>query len=332
MNILGKTYIAAVMKIAVIDMGTNTFHLLIAEVKGDMFEVLHKEREAVRVGEEGLHDGWIPLEAQKRALNTLTNFKSVADSYGVSKIFATATSAIRGAANGLDLVQMIKDTTDIDVKIISGTEEATYIFNGVKKAMDNLDGTSLIMDIGGGSIEFIIVKDDEAMWMESFEIGGQRLIEHFHKTDPITFGEIQDLENYFEKSLDKLHTACKVFKPTSLIGSSGTFDTLSDIFCLAEGTVRDEKSTELPLSIDHFYEIHKELITKTREERLAIPGMIEMRVDMIVVASVLITYILRRYDLDTLRGSAYALKEGVMMSIIDLLKDHESHSINKPSL
>jgi exopolyphosphatase/guanosine-5'-triphosphate,3'-diphosphate pyrophosphatase len=314
------------MKIAVIDMGTNTFHLLIAEVKGDVFEVLHKEREAVRVGEEGLHDGWIPLEAQKRALNTLAHFRKVADGHQVSKIFATATSAIRGAANGLDLVQMIKDTTDIDVKIITGIEEATYIFDGVKRAMPHLDGTSLIMDIGGGSIEFIIVKDGEAMWMQSFEIGGQRLIENFHKSDPITFGEIQELEAYFEKSLEKLHEACRVFKPTSLIGSSGTFDTLSDIYCAEEGIQRDEQATDLPLSLDHFLEIHKELITKTRDERLAIPGMIEMRVDMIVVASVLITYIMRRYDLEELRGSAYALKEGVMMSILDLLGSQDTIS------
>jgi exopolyphosphatase/guanosine-5'-triphosphate,3'-diphosphate pyrophosphatase len=315
------------MKIAIIDMGTNTFHLLIAEVNGNVFEILHKEREAVRVGEEGLHDGWIPLEAQKRALNALAHFKSVSDQHGVAKIFATATSAIRSAANGLDLVQMIKDTTDIDVKIISGTEEANYIFNGVKKAMKDLNGTSLIMDIGGGSIEFIIVKDGEAMWMQSFEIGGQRLIENFHKTDPITFGEIQDLETYFEKSLKKLHEACRVFKPTSLIGSSGTFDTLSDIYGAEGGIFRDESATELPLSLDHFYEIHKELITKTREERLAIPGMIEMRVDMIVVASVLITYIISRYDLENLRGSAYALKEGVMMSILDLLRDQDKSKV-----
>lgn len=311
------------MKIAVIDMGTNTFHLLIAQVDGGHFTVLHKEREAVRIGEHGLRDEWISLEAQTRALNCLSKFREIGDSFGVDKFFATATSAVRNAANGMDLVMMIKDTTDIDVKIISGTEEAAYIFQGVKKALDLTNGTSLIMDIGGGSIEFIIVKEGEAMWMESFEIGGQRLIENFHKTDPITLDEIQNLENYFERSLQHLHDACKVFKPTTLIGSSGTFDTLSDIYRLSSGIERDTESAELPLSLDHYYNLHKELMLKNREERLAIPGMIEMRVDMIVVASVLISYIIQRYDLTDLRGSAYALKEGVLLSILDLLKEQE---------
>jgi len=314
------------MRIAVIDMGTNTFHLLIAEVDGSHFTVVHKEREAVRVGEHGLRDEWISLEAQTRALNSLTRFRKIADEFAVSKIFATATSAIRNAANGLDLVQMIKDTTDIDVKIISGMEEAAYIFQGVKRALDLSEGTSLIMDIGGGSIEFIVVKDGEVMWMESFEIGGQRLIENFHKTDPITFSEIQNLESYFEKSLQRLHEACRVFKPTTLIGSSGTFDTLSDIYRMEAGLERAD-TAELPISLDHYYEIHKELITKTRAERLEIPGMIEMRVDMIVVASVLITYILQRYDLTNLRVSAYALKEGVLLSILDLLKEQERKTV-----
>jgi len=312
------------MKIAVIDMGTNTFHLLIAQVNGDSFEVIHKERAVVRVGKSGLKDGWIDLDAQKRALSTLSSFKKKIDELGIDKIYATATSAIRNAANGLDLVEMIKDTTDIDVKIISGQEEANYIFYGVKRALELGEGASLIMDIGGGSIEFIIAKDGEALWMESFEIGGQRLIDDFHKNDPITSEEIDNLHNYFERSLEKLHEACRVFKPTTLIGSSGTFDTLSDIHRIALGRESDPTSVDLPITMDSYHSIHEQLMAKDESARLEIPGMIPMRVNMIVVASVLISYILEKYNLTDLRASGYALKEGVLLSILDNVKDVKS--------
>lgn len=307
------------MKIAVIDMGTNTFHLLIAEVNEGEVITLHKERTVVRIGQNGLRDGWITLEAQTRALTALNNFRIKIDEHGIQKIYATATSAIRSAANGLELIQMIKDTTDIDVKIISGQEEANFIFGGTRRAVDLAKGSFLIMDIGGGSIEFIIAKNGEAMWMESFEIGGQRLIDNFHENDPITFGEIQNLENYFEKSLENLHEACRVFKPTILVGSSGTFDTLSEIYCQEKGIV-SESTADLPISLDHYHELHARLITLTRDERMAIPGMIEMRVEMIVVASVLISYVMRRYDLTDLKASAYALKEGVLFHILESLQ------------
>ncbi len=320
MNILRKSYITSRMRIAIIDMGTNTFHLLIAELTGESYSVLHKERAVVRIGQQGIQEGWIALDAQTRTLTALVEFKRQTEKFGVERIFATATSAIRSAANGLDLVRMIKETTDIDVKIISGQEEAYHIYHGARRAVDISKGTYLIMDIGGGSIEFIITKAGEAMWMESFELGGQRLIDEFHKNDPITFGEIENLELYFEKSLDKLHEACKTFQPTILLGCSGTFDTLSDIYCKEAAIQADSSATDLPISLDHFLELHARLITLNREERLAIPGMIEMRVDMIVVASVLISYLLRRYDLSDMKASAYALKEGVLYDILDDLK------------
>lgn len=309
------------MKIAVIDMGTNTFHLLLAQVTGESYATLHKTREVVRIGEQGLRDGWISLDAQTRTLNTLIKFKQLIEQEGVDKIYATATSAIRNAANGMDLIRMIKETTDIDVRIISGQEEATLIFGGVRKAVDLSKGSFLIMDIGGGSIEFIISKHGDVMWMESFEIGGQRLIDGFHDNDPITFDEIQNLEAFFEKSLKSLHDACEVFKPNCLVGASGTFDTLSDIYQKAHNLTNT--SEDLPLDLDYYHQLHADLITLNREQRLAIPGMIEMRVDMIVVASVLISYVIRRYDLTDFKGSAFALKEGVLYDILDNLNSEK---------
>ncbi|WP_421763060.1 exopolyphosphatase [Ekhidna sp.] len=308
------------MKVAVIDLGTNTFHLLIAQVEKESHEILHRERKAVKIGEKGINRDEIAPEAWGRALKALHEFKSTIDSHKVEKIFATATSAIRNATNGKALVHEIKNLTGIEIEIISGDREAELIHFGASKALDLGVKRNLIMDIGGGSIEFIIADQSKTYWRQSFEVGGQRLVERFHKTDPITQKEIDDLHLFFDTELAPLLKACAEFKPETLIGCSGTFDTLSDIYCEENGIERNEDATEYPFGKDAFQWIFENLIKKNRIERLAIPGMIEMRVDMIVVACVLIDYILDNLSLNYIRISGYALKEGILFNVLDQLK------------
>ena len=161
------------MKVAVIDMGTNTFHLIIVEVEKDDFKIVYREKTAVKIGEKGINHGMITDDAIDRALKTLSKFKEVIDEEEVEQVFATATSAIRNAKNGKGLVALIKEETGIETRIISGIQEAEYIYYGVNKAVEIGDKASLIMDIGGGSIEFIIGTSKEIIWRQSFEIGGQ---------------------------------------------------------------------------------------------------------------------------------------------------------------
>jgi exopolyphosphatase/guanosine-5'-triphosphate,3'-diphosphate pyrophosphatase len=307
------------MKVAVIDMGTNTFHLLLVETKEGDFNVIHRERVAVRVGEKGINKGMITEEAAQRALNTLQDFKEKIVAHGIKQVFATATSAIRSAANGQELVDKIKKQTGIQTRVISGLQEAEYIYYGVTKALRIGQDPGLIMDIGGGSIEFIIGTDKQLLWKQSFEIGGQRLMELFHMNDPIQQPEIDELCGYLEGKLQELFDACEQYRPKTLIGSSGTFDTLSDIYREAASIQLAGEHTELPLTMEALQTIHHDILSKTRAERLAIPGMIPLRVDMIVVAMVLIQYILKKCDLNEIRVSAYALKEGVLLNTIHSL-------------
>lgn len=313
------------MKIAVIDLGTNTFHLLVTTLKDDTHEVLHKDRRAVRIGEKGINKGEINHDAWNRAISTLKDFKNTIDGFEVDKVFATATSAIRNANNGFELVDEINRETGIEVQVISGMREAELIHFGASKAMNFGSEKGLIMDIGGGSIEFIIADQTKAYWMHSFEIGGQRLVENFHKSDPITSEEIAHLNEYFVEQLDLLFNACQEHWPQTLIGCSGTFDTLSDIFLSKEGKSQDPNATELPLTMEAFHSIYQELIQKTREERLRIPGMIEMRVDMIVVACVLVNFLVEKLSLQDMRVSAYALKEGILFNILEKFQEKQKH-------
>jgi exopolyphosphatase/guanosine-5'-triphosphate,3'-diphosphate pyrophosphatase len=302
-------------RIAVIDMGTNTFHLLIAEVSPAGQRILYRNHEAVRIGMAGINEGVITESGCQRAISAMKAFKKIIDEHQVDRVHAFGTSAFRNAGNGRALADVIQSLTGIPVEIISGDAEADYILAGVQCAMDLGDSISLVMDIGAGSVEFIIGDRNNVYWKQSFEIGGQRLLEEFQKHDPITADEIRALDSHFQKSLEPLLASMKTFQPEVLIGSSGTFDTLSDIFCIRQNISRTYLEPETPLSIEGFSMIYRELISKSRDERMRIPGMIEMRVDMIVVSSCLIRFILGSHPFKQIRVSSYSLKEGVLATL-----------------
>ena len=174
---------------------------------------------------------------------------------------------------------------------------------------------SLIIDIGGGSVEFIIGNNEQIFWKQSREIGAQRLLERFQKHDPILPAEIDEVNQYLKESLGSLFDAINQYKPRTIVGSSGTFDTLSDIYCLQSG-VEIKDSPETPLTLTAFEKIYAEIISKNRAERMLIPGMIEMRVDMIVVACCLIKFIKDQFLFEGIRVSSYSLKEGVLAGLL----------------
>src|SRR5258706_5781715 len=253
------------MKVAIIDMGTNTFHLLVAQVQSNHYEILLRERVPVRIGVGGINQNIITPTGMKRAVEALRHFKNKLDELKAAEVLAFGTSALRNAKNGTEVISKIKETTEIEAQIISGDEEAQYIYQGVNLALNLGKEKSLIMDIGGGSVEFIIGNGEEIFWKQSFEIGAQRLLERFQKHDPILPSEINELRLYFEKQLAPLLAALRVHHPKILAGSSGTFDTLSAIYCMQSG-IEVKDSPETPLTHQAFETIYRELIAKNREQ------------------------------------------------------------------
>lgn len=302
-------------KIAIIDMGTNTFHLLIATVEGGHFYIAHREKVPVKIGVGGINRNLITDDAIARALKTMKAFKETLVEAGVSKILAFGTSALRNATNGKDVTNLIEVETGIKTNIIRGVQEAEYICFGARAAIAMGDKKHLIMDIGGGSVEFIIANATEIFWSYSFEIGGQRLLERFQKSDPIRPEEIKAIFSFFDEELKLLFDQLHKHKPETLVGSSGTFDTLSDIYCF-RNNIPVTELPETPFSLKAFDKIYEELLIKDRTARMQIPGMIEMRVDMIVVACCLIRYLLNAYRFADIRVSSYSLKEGVLAMLI----------------
>ena len=302
-------------RIAIIDLGTNTFHLLIAEREDANTQILYREKQPVKIGLGGINRGVITEEAVRRAVTCLIHFKNILNAWNVIKVHALGTSAMRNAVNGQSIIQKIKTATGIDVKLISGEEEAEYIYHGIRSALDLGMENSLIVDIGGGSVECIIGNRENIFWKRSFEVGAQRLLELYHRHDPITWEEGKQLEDYLANSLMPLGDAIRKLLPVTLVGSSGTFDTLSEIYCIKENIAILPDQKETPLTLVAFYEIHAQLISMDRAARLKIPGMIEMRVDMIVVASCLVKYLIDNFSFANIRVSSYSLKEGALVRL-----------------
>ncbi|GAB2786987.1 hypothetical protein GCM10027275_34490 [Rhabdobacter roseus] len=302
-------------RLGIIDLGTNTFHLLIVEKTSAGLITLFRESRPARIGQGGINLRTITEAALARALEVLRYFRETLDQYQVPahRTHAFGTSAIRNAENRAAFCDTILHETGIDVTVIDGDQEAQYIYHGVRSALDLGSDNALIVDIGGGSVEFIIGNQEQLFWKQSFEIGGQRLMERFMRHDPLTESDRKRLYGYFEEQLIPLTNAVHQYAPSLLIGSSGTFDTLVDMdyqHRLGEWPPRSQTGFELP--VEEFYRSYELLLTRSHDERLQLPGMIELRVDMIVVAVCLIDYLLRAYELRQMRVSTYALKEGVL--------------------
>jgi exopolyphosphatase/guanosine-5'-triphosphate,3'-diphosphate pyrophosphatase len=305
------------MKIAVIDLGTNTFNLLIVEKDSSgSYRKIASNRIPVKLGEGTINSGFISQAPFERGIQALKEYSGIIKEQNIEKVVALATSAIRTAKNGLDFVSKARTEAGIEVEVIDGNREAELIYYGNRKAVNMSGDLSLIMDIGGGSTEFIIANKDRIIWKQSFLLGAARLLEMIYPSDPITSEEINKLNSYFESELMPLHDACSLYKPTELIGSSGAFDSIVDMMAGEYGTeALTENKTEYKIDLGKYFPLSEKIIRLTYAERSKVKGLIEMRVDMIVISCLFVDYILKRFHLKQLRVSTYSLKEGVIYNI-----------------
>lgn len=301
-------------------MGTNTFHLLIVELPttaGEKPLVLLRTKAGVRLGEGGISQGLIAPDAYARALHTLAGFKEEIELHGVTETRATATSAVRVTRNGAELVRDIFGQTGIRVDVISGDREAELICAGIRQAVPLGAESHLLVDIGGGSVEFIIANETTIFWKQSFEIGAQRLLDRFFPEAEGIFpaAAVGAEQEYLGAVLAPLLAATQRYQPVSLVGASGSFDSLAD---MQEQQLRAE--ADLPpyteLAISSFQTSYRHLLSGNRVQRAALPGIMPMRADMLVVASVLIDFVLGMTGLTRIRASAYALKEGLLAEML----------------
>lgn len=302
------------MRIGVIDLGTNTCNLLIAEMNSSGFEILHQSKELVKLGDNKIRKNEISIDATKRTLKSFRTHKTLIKKNKVDKIVVIATSAVRSAENKIEFLEKISEETGWIVKVVSGEKEAELIFKGVLLAFENIEKPSVILDIGGGSNELILTHKKELLWKESRPTGMSRIINNFQLSDPIQLDEIRFLQNYFTEQHKNAIQKCIENKVQKLIGCSGAFDTIADIIDGANPGEKQRKSQII--SMTEFNAVYKVLIESTRDQRLQMKGMDMVRVDLIVPAIILIEHLISKIGIENIVQTDYALREGVLFEMI----------------
>ncbi len=304
---------------AVADMGTNSFHMIIAKLRQDgTIKVIDKEKKVIRLGShKGEELSYISDEETKLAIEVLYQFKKLADSYGA--IFkAVATSAVREAENKSDFIEKIKNETGISVEVIDGKQEARFIYLGARKALSLYDKNVLCIDIGGGSTEFINVNNGKTIFTESVKVGAVRLTKHFFPDYLITEDRVFRCTIYIENLLKENLEEYVNHKFDMIVGTSGTIESLASI-------ILNHKNIKMPKSLNSFSFNKNELESvsrkilsaKTTEERKNIKGMEEKRADIIPAGLLILNEVFNVFKINTISISDYALREGVIFNMME---------------
>ena len=299
------------MIIAIIDMGTNTFNLLVAGTSG---EILHESKLPVKLGEGGFRTQRLTPEAMQRAYNAIRAHLTTASGLGASRYFAFATSAVRDASNGQAFVSEVRRRFSIDVEVISGTREAELIWKGVNAAVALGEIPAIVIDIGGGSNETIIANSRKIFWLHSFNLGVTRIAESFPISDPISTHELAAIENHMLQTVKPLIMASAHFTPTVMAGSSGSFDSFRKILA-CKGVIPSTSDISAEIPVEEYLKLHHFFVTSTHAQRLALPGLDPIRVDLIVPASIFVNLLVQRLGIKRMFQSDYALKEGFLMEL-----------------
>lgn len=298
------------MRAAIVDLGTNTFNLLVFERGEKKLVVLHSEELPVFLGKGGIERGVIADDAFERGMEALRKHKAKSKELGATTITGFGTSALRNAKNAADFIDRAQRELGITISIIPGEEEAELILAGVRQAVPFGSQPSLVMDIGGGSTEFILATNKALMWKRSFELGVTRLRERIPISDPITVDEEARIARHLDDRLEALYAVVERQEPHVLVGSAGSFDTLANIIAAEQGITLSPEATSLSFSALDFDAVRDRLLRMTREERLRVPGLPEHRVDTITYALISIERVLIAGEIRELAWSKYALKEG----------------------
>jgi exopolyphosphatase/guanosine-5'-triphosphate,3'-diphosphate pyrophosphatase len=296
--------------IAVIDCGTNTFTLSLFEIESlNKFKRILKDRHFVELAEEGIDK--IGPKAFQRGLDAFHAFQFFLQDYPTALVFALGTAALRKASNRLQFMEAVEEISNIPIQIIDGDREALLIYKGVELAAPLSNQPSLIMDIGGGSVEFIIANNEELFWAKSYPIGGAVLFDKFHKSDPIAKTEVEQLENHLESELDDLLEILDKYSIQHLIGASGSFDVLDNLS-------GKNKAGDLFSSISAiaFEKLYKQLVFAPFKERVNTPNLIKTRAKLIVMSVLLINFIHKTIGTQELIASDHAMREGLVSEIL----------------
>jgi exopolyphosphatase/guanosine-5'-triphosphate,3'-diphosphate pyrophosphatase len=321
------------MRIAAIDIGTNSVHMIVVRVRPDLsFEVIDREKAMVRLGAGGLDGKELTTDAMGSALQALSKFKRLAESHTVDKILAAATSATREARNGGEFLARIEAETGIRPRVITGAEEARLIHLAAVYGVDVGSARAVVIDIGGGSTEITLGTGTSVQAAKSFKIGVIRLTERFVKSDPLSGRDEQKLTKHILSEIDR---HCEQITSTGfdrVIGTSGTILSLGTVAtAMSDGAIPSELRN-LRVGAKQIRRLRKEVVGLSLAQRLTIPGLDPRRADLVVAGGVLLDTILRRLGAQDITLCDLALREGLVLDYIRRNSKHIAHVDSIPDV
>ncbi len=305
-------------RIAAIDIGTNSFHLVIVEVQSDnSFKLLDKQREVIRLGSHKGEDLSVISEGEiEKAIDILRNYKMLAEHYGAS-IRAVATSAVRESDNKEKFVKTVKEKTGIDVEVVDGRTEAKLIFYGIMNAIDVKGKKVLCMDIGGGSSEFIYAENEKPIITESVKIGAVRLSKKFFPDFILRKDSVEACHSYVEAQISYIKYLLEGKKIDQVIGASGTIVAAAILVQELFNKPRKKSINKMSFTSDELDFVYNEIISrKTPAERVSLPGMEIKRADIIPAGIIILKTIFDLFEIKQITLSEYALREGIIYDTI----------------
>ena len=300
------------MKIGTIDIGTNSMRLLIADYKNNKIENRKKYINITRIG-QGVDDkGYITEEALERNLNALKEFADKCIEEKCEKVYCMGTSALRDSKNGQDFVNRAKELTNIDVKIICGEEESNLGFMGVLEgAGGDKSNYILVLDIGGGSTEFIVGNEDGIKFCKSENVGALRMTEKFITTDPISDEEFNKMSDFIEKTISSTLDKIKGMHVSKLVGIGGAITSLSAMNQQLE-VYSMEKVHNSVVTKKDLEKILQNLKNMTLNDKKTIKGLQPKRADIITAGVKILHIVMEKLEIEKIMISEYDNLEGLI--------------------
>lgn len=278
------------------------------------FEVIGREKEMTRLGDGTLSTGYLSAEVMKRGLTTLKKFQYLAQTKGANKIVAVATSAVREAHNGGDFLQKILEETSIKVRVITGEEEGRLIYQGVKHSVELPKGNTLILDIGGGSVEVLVATPHKILFLKSLKMGAARMKDLFLKK--MSKKEFQRLEEHAAELIEEVAPEILELGFSHAIGTSGTLNNLAAMAFYANQTEGGALGRNLTLSFEDLKKIYRNLQESTPEERSEMKGLDPLRNDLILSGGAVAYMLMKTLKIEKYTACDKAIREGMVYDYI----------------
>jgi len=307
------------VRIAAIDMGSNSFHMVIVESRAGSFHLIEREKEMVRLGERTLSRGRLSADAMRRGLETLREYKRLAQAQRVDKLIAAATSAVREAQNGEAFLDRVGREIGFWPRVLSGEEEARLIYLAALHSIHLEGQRALVLDIGGGSVELALGTGERIAWTASEKLGVLRMTERFVASDPLSPRDERRLAAHVKERIGAHADRARAAGFDIVVGTSGTILALGGLAHAASTGTLPESLHHVTVPVAGLHELRKRLVSSTFKERRRLPSMDERRADIIVAGSVVLDTILEAVQAKEIVLCEWALREGLL---IDHLQAH----------